>query len=60
MSTKVGDISGSENRKLIQDLRTQIRKQPPRKVDKPLTILGDPSKRVQVGHFPDLPKDVID
>jgi hypothetical protein len=60
MNKKAIDLTGSENRELIRDLRTQIQKQPPKKIDKPISILGDPSKRVQVGHFPDLPKDLID
>jgi hypothetical protein len=59
MSKKAIDLTGSEDRDLIKDLRTQIQKQPPKKLDKPSAILGDPSKRVQVGHFPDLPKDLI-
>ncbi len=44
----------------IQKLRIIVQTQTDRKIKKPLAILGDQSKRVEVGSFPDIPKDLRD
>ena len=49
-----------ENRNTIRDIRAQIEKQTPQQIKTPIAILGDPAKRVEVGHFPIIPKDLTD
>jgi hypothetical protein len=44
----------------IQKLRIIVQAQADQKIKKPLTILGDQSRRVEVGSFPEIPKDLRD
>jgi hypothetical protein len=45
---------------MIKDARVQIQAQVSTKISKPIQILGDPAKRVQVGSFPKMPKTLLE
>jgi hypothetical protein len=44
----------------VQKLRIIVQNQADRSIKKPLAILGDQSRRVEVGSFPEIPKDLRD
>jgi hypothetical protein len=45
----------------VQELRVQAQTEARQQSTKnPLSVLGSPSKRVEVGQYPDIPKDLLE
>jgi len=60
MSEQSKDLRITITDQTIRDIRAEIQAQAPKKLRKPIAVLGDPARRVEVGAVMIIRKDMID